>query len=138
MDYKQMTAPSGLDCFNCSLYFASTNDSIRKVVAEKMGISFELAACKGCRNENGTIRAIGKIEPCKAYKCIQEKKLDFCYECSDFPCGNLQPYADMASSRPHNIKVFNSCLIKKMGLEKWAKESSKNVRDTYFKAKFGI
>jgi hypothetical protein len=44
----------------------------------------------------------------------------------------------MASSRPHNIKVFNSCLIKKMGLEKWAKESSKNVRDTYFKAKFGI
>jgi hypothetical protein len=138
MDYKQMTAPCGLDCFNCAVYFAGTNDDIRKVVAEKLGIPMEIASCKGCRNENGTIRAIGKNEPCKVYKCITAKKVDFCFECSDFPCSNLQPFADQASARPHNIKVFNCCLIKKMGLEKWAKESSKPVRDTYFKGKFSI
>jgi len=138
IDYKAMTAPCGLDCFNCTLYFASTNDEIRKMVAEKMGISYEMAQCKGCRNENGTNCAIGMTEPCKVYKCIKEKYFGFCYECPDFPCDNLHPFADMASVRPHNIKIFNLCLMKKMGLEKWAKESSKQVRDTYFKAKFSI
>jgi Protein of unknown function (DUF3795) len=138
MDYKQMTAPCGLDCFNCPLYAAVANAGLRKTIAGRMGIAEDLAQCKGCRNENGTIRAIGKTEPCKAYKCITEKNLDFCFECGDFPCANLQPYADQAGTRPHNIKVFNCCLIKKMGLEKWAKESSKQVRDAYYKGKFSI
>ncbi len=136
MDYKTMTAPCGLDCFNCPLYIAGTNDDFRKQVAEKMGIPFEKAQCKGCRNEKGIIRAIGNKEPCKTYECIKEKNLSFCFECSDFPCNNLHPFVPRtADIEPNNIKVFNLCLIKKMGLEKWAEESSKQVRDTYFKGK---
>jgi len=44
----------------------------------------------------------------------------------------------MASKVPHNTKVFNLCLIKKMGLEKWATEKAKSVKDTYFKGKFKL
>jgi len=44
---------------------------------------------------------------------------DVCFECGDFPCDYLHPYADMAQIKPHNLKVFNLCLIKRMGLEKW-------------------
>jgi hypothetical protein len=35
-------------------------------------------------------------------------------------------------------KVFNLCLIKKMGLEKWASEKAKSVRETYYKGKLKL
>jgi hypothetical protein len=38
MDYTQMTAPCGLDCFNCALYLANDNEKIRKAVAGKIQI----------------------------------------------------------------------------------------------------
>jgi hypothetical protein len=44
----------------------------------------------------------------------------------------MHPYADKAGALPHNIKVFNLCLIKKMGLEKWAKTKASEVRKIYF------
>jgi len=40
------------------------------------------------------------------------------------PCDHLHPYADMGTTKPHDLKVFNLCLIKKMGLESWAKEKA--------------
>jgi hypothetical protein len=75
-------------------------------------------------------------EPCKVYKCIKEKGVSICSDCSDFPCDHLHPCADEASSRLHNTKVFNLCLIKKMGIEEWAKEKAKEVKETYLKGKY--
>jgi len=138
MDYKNMTAPCGLDCFNCPMHKATYDDEMRKKIAASMNIEFEKAACKGCRNHNGTIPFLGMKEPCNAYRCITEKGLDFCHECSEFPCDHLHPYADMAQAVPHNTKVFNLCLIKKMGLEQWAADKAKSVKKTYFTGKFKI
>ncbi len=138
MDYKMLTAPCGIDCFNCALYAASTNEKLRATIAERMGIPLNSAQCGGCRNEKGAIAALGLKEPCKVFKCITAKNLDFCYECQEFPCDNLHPYAAQATERPHNTKVFNLCLMKKMGVEKWAQEKAKNVRETYFKGNFEL
>jgi len=133
MDYGQMTAPYGLDCFNCAVYLAGKDEALRANIAKRFGVTPEKVVCKGCRNENGTIALIGMKEPCKVYKCIAKKGVDFCFECPEFPCDNLHPYADMALQRPHNLKVFNLCLMKKMGVENWATTKAKSVRDTYFK-----
>ena len=138
MDYAQMTAPCGLDCFNCPLYLANENQALRTKISKNSGIPIEKAVCKGCRNEGGMIAFIGMTEPCNAYKCIQEKGIQFCSDCSDFPCDYLHPYADKASQVPHNTKVFNLCLIKKMGLESWAKDKAKRVKNTYFKSTFKL
>ena len=136
MDYELMTAPCGLDCFNCPLYIAATDNDLRKKLAEKMGVPAEMAQCRGCRNENGIIRAFGETEQCSTYRCIKEKNLKFCFECADFPCIRLHPQAPESSElNSNNIKVFNLCLIKKMGLEKWAEESSKHVRSSYCQGK---
>jgi len=133
MDYKQMTSPCGIDCFNCALYLAIENSEMRKTISEKAGVPLEKAACRGCRKESGTIAFLNMTEPCNVYKCISKKGIDFCFECADFPCDHLHPYADKASQRPHNVKVFNLCLMKKMGVETWAKTKAKSVRDAYFK-----
>ncbi len=134
MDYHKMTAPCGLDCFNCPRYLANENDELRAAISEKQNIPIEQALCKGCRNEGGKIAFLGMTEPCNVYKCTEKKEIGFCSECKDFPCDHLHPYADKASLVPHNTKIFNLCLIKKMGLDSWAKDKAKNVKDTYFKA----
>ena len=72
------------------------------------------------------------------YRCVEEKGLGSCADCSDLPCDNLQPFADMAQTVPHNTKVYNPALIRKMGTEKWAQEKAKQVRTAYFSGKFDI
>ncbi|MCP4668304.1 MAG: DUF3795 domain-containing protein [Deltaproteobacteria bacterium] len=138
MDYIQMTAPCGLDCFNCPMYLAREDQELRTSISKKMGIPVEKAACEGCRNEKGTIGFLGMSEPCNVFRCIDKKNIKFCCDCSDFPCDHLHPYADRATQVPHNTKVFNLCLIKKMGLEAWAKDKAKSVKGTYFKGKFRL
>ena len=136
MNYEQMTAPCGLDCFNCIVYLANENQEIRSIVSEELDIPLEQIFCKGCRNENGKCPVIPM--ECNVYPCAEKKGIKFCCDCSDFPCDYLHPYADQAARLPHNTKVFNLCLIKKMGLESWAKDKAKSVRDVYFSGKWKL
>lgn len=124
MDYFQMTAPCGLDCFNCHFHLANENEESKTILEEiskEYRIPVEAMLCKGCRNHNGQIpiqkQFFGEAHHCAAYECSLEKGLRFCGDCDQFPCDNLHPYADKAADLPHNIKVFNLCLIKKMGRE---------------------
>jgi len=138
MDYRNMTAPCGLDCFNSPMYMASMNEGLRKKIAVKLKIPKEVAQCRGCRKEGGIMAFMKMKESCTVYRCIEENGIDLCADCSDFSCDHPHPYADKASAVPHNTKVFNLCLIKKMGLEAWAAEKAKSVKDTYFKGKFKL
>ncbi|MCP4349489.1 MAG: DUF3795 domain-containing protein [Desulfobacterales bacterium] len=139
MDYLQMTAPCGLACFNCHFYRANEDENAREILnmySRLNGIPVEKMLCQGCRNHKGLLElhkiAFNRSDACFAYKCTTEKNIDFCYECSDFPCDQLHPYSDRADKVPHNTKVFNLCLIKKMGLESWAKNKAASVSETYF------
>jgi hypothetical protein len=139
MDYGQITAPCGLDCFNCHFYLAHKDEEAMskvKQLSEEFDIPVDIMLCNGCRSHNGRIplqkHVFGDTHRCAAYECSQAKGLRFCGDCDEFPCDNLHPYADKASDLPHNIKVFNLCLIKKMGLEEWAKTKASEVRKTYF------
>jgi hypothetical protein len=139
MDYYQMTAPCGLDCFNCPAHLAIDDQGVRAHISKMFGIPIDKAACRGCRIEGGTcLEILGQNVSCGVYTCTDKKGIQFCCGCNDFPCDNLHPYADQASVVPHNTKVFNLCLIKKMGLETWAKDKAKNVRDTYYSGKFKL
>jgi hypothetical protein len=43
--------------------------------------------------------------------------------------------ADLAAIRPHNLKVYNLCRIKKIGLDRWIEEAGQ-IRKNYFTGKF--
>ena len=105
-------------------------------LSEEYGIPVEIMLCNGCRSHNGQIplqkHVFGEVHRCAAYECSQSKGVKFCGDCDQFPCDNLHPYADKAKDLPHNIKVFNLCLINKMGLEKWAESKASEVRKVYF------
>ncbi len=135
MDYRQMTSPCGLDCFNCPAYLANGDLNLRAQIAERHHLPFEEARCRGCRDSRGRISFLGDVETCEVFRCTAGKGISFCCECHDFPCDHLHPYADQASARQHNTKLFNLCLIKKMGLERWAAEKALKVKQTYFTCK---
>jgi hypothetical protein len=134
MDYLQLTAPCGRDCFNCPLFLANENNTLRKALAEKYQQPEDRISCKGCREARGCIYFLHTLgishSSCNIFQCAEKKNINFCYECNDFPCDNLHPYIDKAEF-PHNLKVFNLCLIKKIGLEEWARNKAHKVWDTY-------
>jgi hypothetical protein len=61
-----------------------------------------------------------------------------CCDCDDFPCAFLAPVADLAGLRPHNIKVYNLCRIKKVGLDLWIEKEAGQIRKNYFTGKFTV
>lgn len=139
MDYFQMTAPCGLDCFNCPFFLAHEDEKALDTVkawSAKLDIPLDVMLCKGCRAHNGRIplqkHLFGQGHRCAAYECSNGKAADFCCDCDEFPCDNLHPYADKATELPHNTKVFNLCLIRKMGVDHWAASKASQVRHTYF------
>lgn len=104
-------SPCGLNCKKC---FAREDGDIRKYslkLREKLG-NFDAYAerfvtlldnpifkkygdfktmldffasenCKGCRKENCKL-----FKSCGVRGCHQEKNIDFCFQCDDFPCEN--------------------------------------------------
>lgn len=135
MDYTHMTAPCGLPCFECYLYLANEQEELKEMVSKTLGIPIEKAACRGCRDEGG--RCAHLPMECRLYPCAKWHGVEFCCDCSEFPCDYLHPYADNAVVW-HNTKVFNLCLIKKMGLEEWAKTKAKSVLETYSNEKWTL
>ena len=127
-DYHQMTAPCGIPCFECFAYLANESKELQTLISQTLEIPPELAVCKGCRNKEGKIDHLPM--KCRVYPCAKEKEIEFCCNCSDFPCDFLHPYTENAILW-HNTKVFNLCLIKKMGLEAWAKNKAGKVLDVY-------
>ena len=43
MDYTQMTAPCGLDCFNCPMYLANENQKLKSAISKNLNIPIEKA-----------------------------------------------------------------------------------------------
>ena len=106
---KESIGPCGLCCETC---FAHVGGDIRKyslILKEKLG-NFEMYAkrfetlldepvfkkypdfkemldylasenCRGCRNEQCRL-----FKDCGVRPCHQEKQVDFCFQCSEFPC----------------------------------------------------
>lgn len=138
MDYKNLTAPCGRDCFNCYFFLASKNEKYRNMLALKLGLAPEKVSCDGCRNIQGhcqVLKNYGFTGTCKIYQCTEKKKVESCGDYTDFPCHLLHPLADGSVQFPHNLKVYNLCMIKKMGLENWAKNQAKASFDRYYNDK---
>ena len=127
---KTMSSPCGLPCFHCPAYLAQDYPEIREKVAAVLNVPPDKATCEGCRPQKGRINLLNPEKSCKVFLCAGQKGIDFCHECDDFPCERFQPYADQANF-PHNMKMYQLCMMKKLGLEVWAEERAAKIWDTY-------
>jgi len=74
---EELIAPCGMNCNICSGYLACKSD------VKSAGI--RMPYCAGCRPRDKKCAFLKK-------RCslLLESKLEYCYECGDFPCSNLQ------------------------------------------------
>lgn len=91
----------------------------------------EKITCKGCTDGNICLFLKMQGKSCKTLDCVKEKDVDYCFECDTFPCENLMPLADGANKYPHNMKMYNLCMMKRIGVDAWS-DIAGDIRKTYF------
>jgi hypothetical protein len=129
-----LVAPCGIDCGNCALHLSEHDPAlVERLVAR--GIPREKLPCGGCRNVEGDCAVLG--EKCATYGCVSQKELEFCFECTEFPCPKLCPSSDRADVLPHNLKVFSLCAIERGGVEAFVKISG-DLERLYFKGRMAV
>lgn len=120
-------APCGVDCVNCDFFYQNCTPAFLERMATAAGKTPSELVCKGCREQGGC----PLTGTCDTLACIRQQGKDFCYECDRFPCERLLPAKDKADKLPHNLKVYNLCRIKAVGLSRFIEEA-KGIRDRYF------
>jgi C_GCAxxG_C_C family probable redox protein len=128
-------APCGLSCGHCLAYsggpvqeaaaklkqglgpnfgpYAERFAAMNSVFKDYEGFSrlldfFETGSCTGCREQGCLFQA------CKVPECVREHKVDYCFECGEFPCdkhGMPEPLA--GRWRANNEKMAE------IGVEAW-------------------
>jgi len=143
MEYEQIKnrlAPCGLNCGKCfafvdgdikndskrlkeslgefDIYAARFVDLINEPLFEKfpdfkMLLSyFASVECNGCRKERYKI-----FKDCKVRDCYETKGIDFCFQCSEFPCDNTG-----FDNHLHKRSVDINMRIKEIGIEEYYNE----------------
>ncbi len=134
---EKIVAPCGIDCFNCEMYKDNITPDFQERISARMGVPKEKITCNGCKDGSMCLLLDIRGLKCKTLECVKTKGVDYCFQCNDFPCEFLMPVADNALKVPHNMKVYNLCTIKRIGLEAFC-EKAADIRKTYFGKQFGI
>ena len=137
---KERLAPCGLHCGRCYAFIDGDIKHYSKRLRESLG-NFDVYAqrfvdlldepvfkryddfkellsyfvtveCKGCRRERCKI-----FKDCKVRLCHEQKKVDFCFQCKDFPCNDT-------GFDQHLYKRFVeiNMRMKEIGVEKYYEE----------------
>ena len=134
MDKMTLTAPCGLDCFNCEIFEDNLTNYFADFIHTRLNAPLKEIPCKDCRQQDG--KHFHLPQGCATLDCVKARGMQSCLACNDFPCAFLAPVADEADKYPHNIKVFNLCRINKIGLQRWTEEEAGQIRNKYFTNRF--
>ncbi|MFW9998461.1 MAG: DUF3795 domain-containing protein [Candidatus Odinarchaeota archaeon] len=102
----ELIAPCGMNCNLCSSYLALKNDTKAK--------GGKLPYCTGCRPRDKKCSFVKK--KCKK---ILNHKIEFCYECNEFPCQLIIKLSKRYEDYFRMNMVDNLQYIKEYGLFKF-------------------
>ncbi len=91
----------GLICDKCAIYLATREKDeekkhemrveIARQIKEHYGEEYkpeDVTDCDGCKSENG--RLFSGCSKCKIRKCAQDKDIENCAYCDEYPCEELE------------------------------------------------
>jgi hypothetical protein len=118
---KKVFSVCGLECTQCKIYLAPYNPSIADRLVKMFenmwdNVKSEDFHCSTCRGE---ISDCWTKECWIRYCCVNEKKLDFCYQCQEFPCKRLE---DHAKKNKRHLVALNNLKRMKRKTEKQSKK----------------
>ena len=115
---KALVSVCGLYCRACGIYTSTRENNVENLqrIAMRMNVPLGEIRCNGCRTETRT----AYCKNCFMVKCATEKGIDFCGQCSDYPCSEIK---DFQSKMPHRAELWKSQeRLQKIGWEKWFME----------------
>jgi len=101
---QELVAPCGMNCNICAAYLAFTHDMKRK--------GFHMMYCMGCRPRNKACAFLKK-------KCdlLRKGKVQYCYECEDFPCEPLSAIDRRYKANFRMSEIENLRRVRDEGIE---------------------
>jgi len=117
---KSIAAACGLYCEACTLYIATMEDPERLTkLAARLQVPEEAARCHGCRSD----KRFPQCDACKMSACTARRGIDFCSECSEYPCPELKEFQ---GQRPHRLELWDDLeRIREIGCGRWLGEVRK-------------
>ena len=120
---KMLVGYCGRYCAECLIYIASTtsNEKQKEKLARKYSkeLDKKLTAdnihCWGCRADNKN--CWGK--DCQFRKCADDKGMEFCYQCSEYPCPDLMKFYEKYPEAKQSLQR-----ICKIGVDAYISEIS--------------
>lgn len=111
----------GIMCNGCPVYWVTREDDPEKqkimkaemarISKERYGLEVDIEAitdCDGCRAIDG--RLLATCGDCKIRNCAQEKDIDNCAHCGDYPCDNLEQLFKHEPAARNRLDVIRSTL----------------------------
>jgi len=109
---KELIAPCGMNCRICIGFFGYTMSGKKRKMK-----------CIGC-NPSGKSCAHLK----KYCKKLAKKEIEYCYECKDFPCKQIQKLDDKYRKRFDYSTINNLNYIKENRMEKFLENQEKKYK----------
>lgn len=108
--FKKNFKPDGY----CGLYCAACPQFITTEKNESSKLDDN--SCMGCKSNNV---AKGWCIECNLKSCAKSKNIEFCYECNDYPCKDINNF-QKDPIYPYHSEVFDYMkTIKEDGIKKW-------------------
>lgn len=106
----------GLYCGACELFQATQNGTLDEL-AQKRGMEPHELECHGCKSKKSSVYCSN----CTIKHCASGKNVEFCNQCKDYPCSQLQEFNSSKYSHKY-LAAKNLKSILDKGLKKWLEE----------------
>lgn len=109
---RWFVTPCGLDCYSCPIRLRTDEEL---AYWQSRNVDPDRIRCDGCRSDRKGDHWSPK---CKILQCcVYEKGLEFCAQCSDFPCHSLKEWGQ---EYEHHAKAVETLrIMKETGIELW-------------------
>ena len=115
----------GLYCGACPVITSMQAGKLEEFAESTEKYTAEQLECYGCK-----ITQAAEIEDrCAILDCAEEKEIESCHECDEYPCDRLKTF--QGDQHPHHSAIFKNLeRIKEIGIEPWFSEQEKRWKCT--------
>ncbi len=118
-DYRY-DAYCGLYCGSCEMLMGTKKNELENI-AKLKNVSLDGVKCHGCKTDV----LYEHCRNCQLKKCAQDKNIEFCIDCNEYPCQNLENFRNNPQY-PYHIEVYESMEeIKQKGCKIWLENQKK-------------
>lgn len=95
-------APCGVNCFVCYVHLK------------------EKRPCNGCLGSD--LNKPRRCIDCKIKKCVHSRKINYCFECTDYPCKIIKNLEKSYIAR-YNVSLIENCkTVKSLGVDRFQEQ----------------